>query len=98
MNQQQQYLKKMGKFKENYASEIFLVTHLLSGPTAMPLGHVKVPGSLPRPPIWKSCRRFCRYCVLGELGDVPTPVPTVGEVGELSPFFESSSELCISFA
>lgn len=64
----------------------------------MPRGHVKEPGSLPRPPIWNSCRRFCRYCVLGDIPAAPgipatAAAAAVGEVGEPTPFFESSSEL-----
>lgn len=65
----------------------------------MPRGHVKLPGSLPRPPNWNSCRRFCRYCVLGDIPATPViPTAAVGEVGEPSPFFESSSELPNSLA
>lgn len=69
----------------------------LSGPTAMPRGQVNDPGSLPRPPNWNNCCLFRKYNVLGE---VPTPdIPAaVGEVGELSPFFESSSDEAISLA
>lgn len=65
----------------------------------MPRGHVKHPGSLPRPPNWNSCRRFCKYCALGEVPATPViAAAAVGEVGEPSPFFESSSELAISLA
>lgn len=38
----------------------------LSGPTAIPRGHVKHPGSLPRLPTLNCRRRFCRYWLLGE--------------------------------
>lgn len=76
-------------------------TMLLSGPTARPRGHVKDPGSLPRPPNWNSCCRLRRYTCLGI---VPPVIPaaaaaTVGDVGEPSPFFDpSSSDEANSFA
>lgn len=70
-------------------------TKLLSGPTATPRGHVKDPGSLPRPPNWNSCCRLRKYKSLREVPTTPV-IPaaaavTVGEVGEPSPFFEPSS-------
>lgn len=41
-------------------------TIVLSGPTAIPRGHVKHPGSLPRLPTLNCKRRFCMYWLLGE--------------------------------
>lgn len=80
-------------------------TMLLSGPTARPRGHVKDPGSLPRPPSWNSCWRLRRYTCLGIVPAAPvipaaaTAAATVGDVGEPSPFFDpSSSEEASSLA
>lgn len=77
-------------------------TMLLSGPTAKPRGHVKDPGSLPRPPSWNSCWRLRRYTCLGIVPAapvIPAAAATVGDVGEPSPFFDpSSSEEASSLA
>lgn len=80
-------------------------TMLLSGPTARPRGHVKDPGSLPRPPSWNSCWRLRRYTCLGIVPAAPAipaaaaAAATVGDVGEPSPFFDpSSSEEASSLA
>lgn len=70
----------------------------LSGPTAMPRGQVNDPGSLPRPPNLNSCCLLRKYKVLGEIPAPGIPAATVGEVGEPSPFFESSSDEAISLA
>lgn len=64
----------------------------------MPRGQVNDPGSLPRPPNWNNCCLLRKYNVLGEVPTPAIPAATVGEVGELSPFFESSSDEAISLA
>lgn len=79
-------------------------TMRLSGPTEMPRGQVNFPDSLPLPPICRICLLFWRYCVRGVLNLVfvssvaACACAWVGEARELCKFFESSSELCISFA
>lgn len=79
-------------------------TIVLSGPTAMPRGQVKQPGSLPRLPTLNCKRRFCRYWLLGEEPAAAKPEQTKvvlitnnDDSNENKPWIEASN-LCTRHA
>lgn len=67
----------------------------LSGPTATPLGQVKYPGSLPRPPILNNNCRFCKYCTLGVEPTPCIPKNVCKIVSDLIKFYLMNKLLCI---